>query len=187
MYRIIWMFPTWILFIFLIALPMMIIGWIIIPIAGLSGAYKLARINNKDIYHFTWRFMFPWDNHEDGIANNTYIKFESMFMRIIYWSCLRNPINNLRITPYLSCKIKSEKVKFIGSLDDINKYDTQIPQWFLAWQGIYSNLFWQFNINNNLYRFWAGNAKIYPTDINGIKIESYRYLGAGWVLQLKKL
>jgi len=210
MWRLSYSIPIWLIYNFLIFLPLCILGWILIPIAAAAGAYK--KVEDKDgagnprtEYHFTWPFMFVFDNFEDGCANDTYVKFKSMFMKIVYWSCLRNPTNNMRIIPYLSCKINPEKVRFVGSFVNyqtmptevnakteydrlVNKYDTKVPQWFFAWQNIWhSNLYIQFKAYDKLWRFWIGTAKIYPTDIFGIKETSYRFRGAGGVAQFKRV
>jgi hypothetical protein len=206
MWRLIYAIPSWILF-ECISIPLMLLGWIVVPVAAICGAYvktddNLAKPNDGPIYHFTWKWMYIWDNWEDGIANQNYKKFDSMFMRIVYWSCLRNPTNNLRTVPYISCKIDMEGIGFFGSFWDyepddratelqlhapfieaVKKYDTKIPQWFFAWQGLYSNFYWQFMLNGKLRRFWIG-WKIYPADIFGGDL-GYRKHGAGFALQWK--
>lgn len=218
MWRLIYGIPSWILF-ELLNIPLIILGWVLIPIAAACKAYKpdldfvmsygdLPGVTAKgdDVkYHFTWPFMFLWDNYEDGIANDTYWKAPNMFLQIVYWSANRNPTNNLRIVPYLSCKLNPEKIGFRGSfissdfdatdpvpemaatrfaykLATVNKYDTKIPQWFFAWQGFYTNFYWQFNLGGKLRRFWIG-WKIYPTTI--YKIPEYQKNGAGFALQWK--
>lgn len=206
MWRIIFAVPCWVIYQIVIFLPLVILGWFFVPLAAACSAYT---VHIKDIsvdksgiaikkVHFTWDFMWIWDNYEDGIANDSYVKFDSMFMRIVYWSCLRNPVNNLRIVPILSCKIVPSKVQFVGSFgdssikylpaDEVHKYDTKIPQWFFAWQNIWhSNFYWQFKAFKRLWRFWLGNAKIYPTDIYGVSVDSYRGKGAGPVAQFKRV
>lgn len=176
-------------------------GWILVPIAAACKAYyciydanKEAKGENPLVYHFTWKFMHLWDNYEDGIANDMYYKAPNLFLQIVYWSCLRNPRNNARITPPFRCLIKPELVRFVGTFGGflgtgplpelINSYDTKIPHWFFAWQGAHSNFFIQFTIKKTLYRFWIGTAKIYPTDVFGVT--PYRALGAGPVLQFKR-
>ncbi len=166
--------------------------------AGLKR-YGALDLNDRVTWHFKDNFMWLWDNYEDGIANDTYWKAPNMFLQIVYWSCLRNPVNNLRIVKFLSCHIKPEKVKFVGSFghtpsvlmkdnpviaDSIYQYDTKIPQWFFAWQDFYSTFYWQFRFFKKLYRFWIG-WKIYPTDIYGVT--EYRKFGAGFTLQFKKV
>ena len=189
MWRLIYAVPSWILFTFLINLPLIIIGWVLVPIAALCNAYESYQgfdgVGAPRVqYRFTWPFMWVWDNYEDGIANDTYVKFDSMFMKIVYWSCLRNPVNNLRIVPYLSCKIEPKKVGFTGSYIGIGieKYDTKIPNWFFTWHGLYTSFWWQFNLFGKLRRLWIGWA-IYPTDIYGVT--KYRERGAGFKTQFK--
>lgn len=191
MWRLIYAIPSWILFEILIDIPLMIIGLIVIPIAAGCKAYEGHIEKDLIIYHFTWKFMWLWDNYEDGIANNSYSNYKSMFWRIVSWSAIRNSTNNLRLVPWLSVQIDPKKVCFFGSFinwndtkysyseekDLINKYDTKIPQWFFCWQGFYSCFYWQFG---NLRRFWIG-WKIYPTDIYGVT--EYRKNGAGFATQ----
>lgn len=201
MTRLIYAIPTWLIFIFGVQLPLILLGWILIPIAALCKAYKAEGTTPDTIvnglpdpnYHFTWPFMYIWDNVEDGIANNNYSGYTNMFMRIVSWSANRNPVNNLRVVPYLTCMIDPKRVGFCGSLgnsDDyfrdmiwqnrVRLYDTHIPQWFFCWQGVYTDWYWQFNFRGGLYRFWIG-FKIYPTDIWGVT--PYRVGGTGFGLQ----
>lgn len=171
---------VWLLYI-VCFVPLLIIGWILIPIAAAFGAYKGSP---PGIYHFTWPFMYIWDNEEDGVANNSYSGYVDMFMRIVSWSCVRNPVNNLRTltgSPF-SCKIAPERVDFIGSfgnnedaimparIANIWLYDNPariMPQWFLAWQGLYLCWYWVFKIRGKLYRVIIG-YNIYPTFIFGV-------------------
>ena len=176
------------------------------PIAAVCGAYQETGVIEgliiKRYYHFTWRWMWLWDNWEDGIANATYVKFNSMFMKIVYWSCFRNPINNMRATPYLSCKVNPERVNFIGRIDGfdritradadgreyyIRQFDTKIPQRFFAWQSIWhSNYYKQFVWGGELWRFWIGSAKIYPDDIWRQDF-GYRKMGTTAFVQFKRV
>lgn len=206
MWRLLYAIPSWLIFIFVIDLPLIILGWIVVPIAAACGAYdwKLEpnddNVSFKKTSHFTWKFMWLWDNFEDGISNATYWQAPNKFLQIVYWSCLRNPVNNLRLVPYLKVQIEPLKVRFIGAFCSatnaqqvrwaqehigrtiLDHYDTPIPQWFFAWQGIYSCWYWQFNLFGKLRRFWVG-WKIYPTDIFGVT--EYRRKGAGFALQWK--
>lgn len=204
MIRLIYFIPSWVIYHGLIAVPLILLGWVLVPIAAAVGAYESYQgVDGFGVprtqYRFTWPWMFLWDNHEDGIANDTYVKFKSMFMRIVYWTCVRNPVNNLRIVPYLSCKIDPSKVRFRGSFADsdewaldpevfelqVRRYDTKIPQWFLAWQGLHSNFYWQFEMFGKLWRLWIGTAKVYPTCI--YNVPKYLSRGSGGVLQFKRV
>lgn len=209
--------PLWAVHTILL-IPLYLLGWVMIPLAAACGAYYLDDPNNnkpKDgpIYHFTWKIMYLWDNFEDGIANKNYWVAPNMFLQIVYWSAIRNPTNNLRTTPFFSVMIKASKVRFIGSFGSSSHYrpiikkrqppgkllwyDQKIPHWFYAWQGLYSNFYWQFVMpfhfkipwtslgytRGDLMRIWVGH-KIYPTDIMG-KPLGYRERGAGLANQLK--
>jgi hypothetical protein len=177
---------------------MIIIGWILVPIAATFKAYKKVHEPDgwgvpKDKYHFTWMLLWPWDNWEDGIADISLDQEDSLWWRIVYWSCIRNPVNNLRLVPFLSVKIKPEKVNWVGSYGNGNfintpaetrSYDTKTKQWFFCWHGFYSNFYWQFNLFGQLMRFWIG-WKILPKDVYGV--EPYRKSGAGFAMQFKRV
>lgn len=172
-----------------------LLGWILIPIAAGCKAYtwtwdgeKHEKKENPWVAHFTWPIMRLWQNFEDGIANDMYWKAPNTFLQIIYWSAIRNPANGLRTLPYISCQLRPEKINFIGSFppSDLELYDTKIPQFFYCWQGLHSNIYWQFYIGKSLYRFWIGSAKLYPTDILGGPY-GYRAKGSGPVIQFKKV
>jgi hypothetical protein len=199
--------PMWALGPVLVRSIVIALGWVVVPIAAMAKAYyKTAGWNgdgtSKWIYRFTWGWMKPWDNWDDGIANDTYVHFKSMFMKIIYWSCARNPANGLRTMPLISVKLDPSRIRFVGSfgswgtIDEatVRKYDTKIPHWFLCWQGPYSNLYIHWEMFGNLYRFWIG-WKIYPADIYGGNYPAdypngrfgYRSKGAGPVIQLKRV
>lgn len=198
---------SWVIFYFGVLIPMIVFGWVLIPIMALLGRYefrasKYFYINNGEVpkkilaWHDKW--MWPWGNEEDGIAaGRQYQDAGATWKQIIYWSALRNPVNNLRFVPLLSVKIDPEKIGYVGRVkgfdavesprDNERRYildyfDKPCPQWFLCWQGAYSNFYWQFTVNRKLYRFWIG-WKIFPTDIYGVT--TYRKPGAGFAAQLK--
>jgi hypothetical protein len=191
--------PTWVLF-SLFRSVMILIGWILVPVAVWAGAYynRPSRYYQKEILSFKWAFMFPWGNEEDGIASGDwYYDAGSVDKQIIYWSCIRNPANNLRFVPLISCDIMPINVRFTGSFGEwlgpswsvsmppsteVRLYDTKVPQWFLAWHGIYSCWYWQFMFRGELRRLWVG-WKIYPTDVYGVT--EYRRHGAGFATQFK--
>lgn len=204
MYRLIWSIPLWISFQVFIFIPFCLIGYILVPIALLLKAYRVeknnlpSRNNGHDIYHFTWPIMFLFNNFEDGFHNTTYFDY-GFFWTSMMWTCVRNPVNNLRIVPYLSVKIQPQNVDFIGtfggphekydySLDEkklrVKQYDTNVPHWYFCWHGIYSNFYRVFKLGNSLYRFWIG-WKIMPYDIFGVS--TYRVPGAGFALQFKRV
>lgn len=198
MWRLAYSIPLWLVYTLVYAV-LIAIGWVLIPIAALFRAYDYGQASTGLMYHFTWPFMWLWDNYEDGIAaGRQYKDCGPVWKQIIYWSCIRNPVNNLRIVPYLSCIIDSTRVNYIGEVelfkakspqDDkriyiLRKFDTKVPQWFFAWQGLYSNFYWQFVLRGTLRRFWIG-WKIYPIDVCGLSENSYRKHGAGFALQFK--
>ena len=201
MWRLIYSIPVWIAFVFLVFIPLLLLGYIMVPIALLFKAYryehdeeKFNKGENPIVWHFTWPIMFAWDNWEDGIANETYFKEDSFFMQVIRWSCIRNPVNNLRIVPYLACKVNPKKIGFVGSkgssyeiglvrvANEIKNYRDKTPQWYFAWHGFYTCIFIQYNTKKGVKRFWLG-WKIVPYDIYGISHTRIR--GAAFAQQWK--
>jgi len=191
MWRLGYSIPIWILFLSLRTV-LILFGWVTVPIAALLYFYGWQMDqdgvgNARMEAHFTSRFMWLWDNQEDGIYNDTYWKAPNEFIQIVYWSCLRNPANNLRYVPYLSLKIDPKRVQWIGGPFIYPKFFDQKPprpEWFFAWQGIYSNFFWQFNFRGEIYRAWIG-WKIMPYDVNGVT--DHREHSAGFATQFKRL
>lgn len=173
---------------------LIILGWIVIPIAAALEAHvtsydsdKAKKGENPMVLHFTWKWMFLWDNWEDGIANDMYWKAPNNFLQIIYWSCLRNPVNNLRRVPFLSVKIDPIKVFWVGEPHALPQFYDQKPprsEWFFAWQDLYSNFFWQFKMFGSIWRFWIG-WKIMPYDVRGVT--DHRKESAGFASQFKRL
>lgn len=181
---------SWLLFLVFRTI-MIVLGWILIPLAVLSRAYEpyegMDGIGYPRLqYRFTWNLMYPWDNQEDGIANDTYWKAPNLPLQIIYWSAIRNPANNLRYIPYISLKIEPNKVKWIGSHTNPNIYDLKPPseEWFIASCGPYSCWWWQFKLHKNIWRLWIG-WKILPSD--QIAVTGHRTHSAGFATQLKRL
>lgn len=195
MLRVVYFAPIWILFLSFRIL-MILIGWILVPIAVFLGAYaeRVSPITGRTGLQFTWRILWPFCNEEDSIINRDMKNyFESDKLQIIMWSCWRNPVNNLRYVKYLSCKIIPDKVRFVGSLGDsanalteeqLRLYDKPTAQWFLCWQGVYACIFWQFKLFGVLKRLWIG-WKIMPFDVYGVPETSHRINGAGFATQLK--
>lgn len=200
---------AWNAYILPIELPLILLGWILIPIAAALKAYKVdpTTLNEQyPMYHWTWPIMKLWDNEDNGIVDPGYSSYTSMFMRIIYWTALRNPVDNLKIVPIICCKINSADVRFVGSFgnctneeewvklysprftvneaqEQIEKYDTKVPQWWFCWNGFYTNFYWAFNVNGHLWLFWIG-WKIKPTAIYGV--QSYLLPRAPSGIQLNK-
>lgn len=188
MWRLIYFIPAWIVFT-AIQFPLLLLGLILIPLIAKLKRYEVrkSKVFDKDILSWKDKWMWPWGNEEDSILNGAqYYDAGSTFKQIVYWSAVRNPVNNLRYTPILSLKIESDKVEFIGSnVADIKEYDHNIEMWYLCWHGIYSNLRVQTKIFGSLWRFWIG-WKIYPED--SIRpVVGHRVPGAGVAYQIKKL
>jgi hypothetical protein len=90
-----------------------LILWAVLFVAGLftcgaalaCSAYALEP--GRDTYHWTWKFMWVWDNAEDGICpaiyriENNYSVQRGIFM----WATLRNNVNNMARIKYLNCAL----------------------------------------------------------------------------------
>jgi len=191
MFRLLYAIPSYLIFT-IFRTFMILLGWIVVPIAAAFGAYepytgKDGVGNQRTDYRFTWKIMYPWGNREDGIANDTYVKFDSMFMKIVYWSCFRNPANNLRYVPFLSVEIDPNKVRWVGGPHELPaSYDMKPAEaeWFFCWCGFYSNFWWQFRMDDSIWRAWIG-WKIFPVDIYGVT--GHRKESAGFATQFKRL
>jgi hypothetical protein len=195
LFRLVYAVPMWLAFEFLVFLPLVLLGWVLVPIAALMRAYQLTdpnleKPNDGPIYHFIWPFMWVFDNDGDGIANCNYKRFNSLFKQIIYWSCIRNPVNNLRFAPVLGLKIEPAEVRFTGSFETAQSYESgrHYPYWFFAWQGAYSCIRVQYRspLTDTMQEFWCG-WKIWPQDVHGIKPGSFRSKAAGFAFQWRSL
>jgi hypothetical protein len=179
----------------LLWLPLYILGWILIPLAAACEAYYQDPATQ--LWHFTWSIMGIYDNASDGIACNDYWPtITNMYSRIWRWSANRNPLASITKIPLVHCAINPLKVQFDGSLISSNgnvvftsaqevliqQYNQKVPCWYVAWDGLFSCWYWQFNWSGlilfgkqlfapGLYLIWIG-AKIKPTDIFGV--EAYR-------------
>lgn len=209
MWRLIYAIPTWLVFIFVIDIPLMLLGWILIPIAAALKRYEMraSEVNDKQILAWKDAPMWVYGNEEDGINGGAgyYAPNISEWTRIVLWTANRNPTNNLRYIQGLNVNVIKERVGFIGSLGDsdtaavvlkaigypdyLKKYDNpelKIPQWFFIWQGAYCGWYWQFNLFGKLKRLWIG-WKLYPTDILPDTQLGYRLHGAGFALSFRTI
>lgn len=195
--------PTYLIFTLFINIPTIILGWILIPPMAFLHKHttkkEISIINGREIINWKYKFMFIWSNQEDGLAGASEYKDKPLWFRIVYWSAFRNPSNNLRFVPYISVKLNPEKIKFraYGSVKTLNDgiissptlrdYDRDDLRYTtLVWQGIYSNLRIQFKMNGKIWRFWIG-WKIYAHDKLGVSSADYRYHGAGFATQFKRV
>lgn len=196
--RLFYFIPTWVLFL-LFRTIMILLGWLFVPIAALSNAHEIreSKIYKKRLVRaFKWKWIWSWGNEEEGIGWYTLKDSWPVWARIIYSECFRNPANNLRYVPFISLKIDSSKVRWIGSLgnyedklskDQTKKYDSDKELfWSLTWQGWYSNIRVHFKFFGMRFRFWLG-WKIYPEDKFGLPSYSHRNASAGFATQFKRI
>lgn len=203
MLRLIYFIPTYLIFLIFRTI-MILLGLVLIPPLAILHKYtsktEVSIVNGRDILNFKYKLMFPWNNNEDGIvAGEEFLGYPTWF-RIIYWSAIRNPANNLRFVKGLSCKIEPSKVKYVGTTpvrQDANVTEISGPMIYrydddrftfisLTYQGFYSNLRIQFKMLGKVWRFWIG-WKLYPHDSLGIDENNYRAKGAGFATQFKRI
>lgn len=204
MIRLLYFIPTYLLFL-LFRSAMILLGWVLIPPQALLykvlSKEEISIVNGRKILNWKLGFMYIWSNQEDGIvAGEEFIGWPTWW-RIIYWSAIRNPANNLRFLPYISCKIIPSEIE--ASLSDIKDIDGQVTPKervtnlrsydddryrfiTLIWQGWYSNLRIQFKMFGKIWRFWIG-WKIYAHDSLGVNPLDYRAKGAGFATQFKRI
>lgn len=151
---------TYIVFYFLIKIPFSAMGLFLVPLMALFWRYttktEISVINGREILNWKHKFMFIWGNNEDGIMGAEEFKNSSNFVRIVYWSAYRNPANNLRFLPYITCKINPSKVKFkLSKVRNLEGKVMKTPSYYdydrdqyrfisFIWQGLYSNFRIQF-------------------------------------------
>ena len=110
---------TWIGFL-LFRTVFIVVGLFLIPPMALLYNYtsgmETSKINGRFIRNWKYGFMYPWSNDEDGIIAGSELIGYPAFIRIIYWSAIRNPANNLRFVKGLNCIINPDDVEFECSL-----------------------------------------------------------------------
>src|SRR5690606_34282094 len=119
------------------------------------------------------------------------------WIRMIYWSMIRNPANGLRYIKQIAPLPNPEKVKFYlknGKLvvTEKDNWDYWILRgleenalfWYYASQGYYANFRIEFKFLNRYWRIWAG-TKVYPSSSQ--KIQDYQKHGIGSTFQIKEV
>lgn len=191
----IWMYVwapiSWLLYMIL-ALILDVLGYILVPICAITGAYEMresSKYEGRIVRAFSPSFMWLWSNEEEGIGHYGNPKWP-LWLRIIYSECVRNPSNNARYVPYLSFIIKPKNVRFIATPDKnaVELYDEDNEDFaYFAWHGLYSCIRVQRNFGIfGRRRLWIG-WKIYPEDIKGLPVWDHRTAGVGFARQFRRL
>lgn len=201
--------PIWIATV-IVRGALFLLGLVLIPLAVMCGAHDVmvAPYYEHEVRLFTWQVMRPFQNYEDGIDAGLEFKDSPVWVRILYWSMIRNPVNGFRWLPVVSTKIEPEKIKFDLSFyfntkntkNNINQNTktslsmltaleegVYFPnfQYFVR-QGWYANYRIERRIGKYIVRFWIGNFKGYPSHKHGVnQTNDYQRYGSGPVLQLK--
>lgn len=200
-----YLIPIWIITL-LAMIPLYLLGWILIPLAVLCGAYsiQISPHYKREVTLFNWKIMAPYQNYEDGIDAGLEFPNAPKWFRIIVWSAYRNPIEGIRWLPYISYKIRPENIKFIMKSENYNvteKDATGLTKWFLddleegrydkhfyylTWDGLYGNFRVEFPLFGKTWRFWIGN-KIYPSHVKGVDFNDYQRYGTDFAKQIKRV
>lgn len=159
------------------------VGLPIVGIGAIAGAwqYEESRVYSGRIvarWRGIWRWANPiWGNEEDGIdarpmnhapSNPAWsAKFDDNIERIILWSALRNPVNNLCrflpwFAPWLSWTgpggIQPLSVEWVGPADvDRHRFGA-----LLCWQGPYAGLKLRIGFGPGIWLGW----KVRPEHAN---------------------
>lgn len=185
MWRLIYFIPIWIMHTVvwvLIALA----AWVLIPIAVLFRAYEVqaSPITGEPLLQYKWKIMLPYSNWGDGIYEGLQFghrgemleKFLGIALskelkkdiHIIYWTLIRNPVNNVRFFPIMGVKPISSKIKFVGSencVEDSSNDDKEV--WYLCWQGVYGGFRIHIRFKTFMLRIMFG-WKLRPEDTKAI-------------------
>lgn len=193
-FRLIIASPFWI-----IMLPIrtifILLGWVIVPLAVLLRRYEvIATWKGQERYKFKDSWIDKvWGNWEDGIAaGRQYHDTGSVPLQIIYWSCLRNPVNNMRTLRPFAVHVDGRHVDYIGKpFTNPRDYDRKDAnglypdQWYLVWQKLQYGLYIVRSFGPfGRRRLWLG-WKLFPENQNGPT--PYQSRGVGFTLQFRRL
>jgi len=160
-----------------IFLPLYVLG---IPAAW--AAARWARVivvpsmmdADRPIFAYANSLLNWWlGNYEDGIRP----EFSWWQDKTAFQWFLRNPVCNLRFTPWIST-LPSPGTRFIGS-DQVEPDGT--PCHFLAWSGPFVGYRYQ----NTTWGVWFG-WKINPRDARFVSTDDYRRWGIGTAAQIMR-
>lgn len=87
-----------------VALALAILGLPIVAVAAATGSWYYAEQPTRMVGHWRHKWMWLWDNEEDGIYGDQDGYGGRMWWNIFYWSALRNSVNNFRFCKYVSGK-----------------------------------------------------------------------------------
>lgn len=175
---------------------MWVIGWPICAALVYSGRMVNRKLPAFGRTLLAWgpKWAYPWGNDEDGIdglrggsPDNYWWRDKtedvSLEWRILWWSCWRNPVNNLRFVRPFGFVIDPDMIEFRGnSVDPRASYALERRNWWaFTWHGIYAGLW----VIYRGYKFRIG-WNILPKDRDGMSEDDYRSKGAGFKLQFGK-
>jgi len=169
-----------------IFLPLFVVGAVVVPLLAAAHAWTLRPSSRyRDRLVYVWRggaLTWLWGNEEDGVTGAEWYRIAHAkwsHARLARNWYFRNPVNNLRYAPWITCKLDASKIRFKGTADSA----AGEPGWFLCWQGIYANFYYARRIGKKLFYFRIG-WKTEPKDARGIAADDYRAGHAGIVFHL---
>lgn len=143
----------------------------VVPLALYFEAYELVWSprfgDQRRVLDWTWRWMRPWGNDEDGIDGIPLLdgfpfkygwwrektKGWSQFRRIFTWCVLRNSASNLRFMPITGYKINPAALRLGWHSMYVNPKDlTHDGQSWFMWEGWRSNFYFEWHS----VHFWIG-------------------------------
>lgn len=144
---------------------------IVVPLALYCGAYELQWSprfgDQRRVLNWTWRWMYPWGNDEDGIDGLPLLngmQFKNQFWRdktrgwsqthrILTWCVLRNAASNLRFMRVLGYKINPSQL-YLGwhSYYPAASHDGYDGRSWFMWEGWRSNFYFEWHG----VHFWIG-------------------------------
>lgn len=160
---------TWVLH-FLITMPLVVSGLVIVPVAYLTGQWQPSYITGKPIYNAP-RWLWLWGNDEDGYLPEWYAAAHpswGRFRRAFMWAAIRNTVNNLRFVLWLN---PPQRV-------DLVRWETW-GHFTFVWQG------WRSRLLYSSDSLWVGIGwKYEPKAVSATGWQAY---GQGFGIRLKWL
>ena len=96
----------------LLAGPLWVLGWIIVPPLAICHAWEQVESTNPMFPGKVWTWKggwltLIWGNSEDGVVQG---RANPTVLASILWCCWRNPTNNMRLLPFASFLLDADPV-----------------------------------------------------------------------------
>lgn len=140
---------------FALRVPMIILGWFIVPVALL---YRKEQKHDRQLSDFPWKniqlpkWVYPWGNTRDGCMGDIRGKYwtkdhpwfaRTDYLKMYWWLAFRNPCNNFsRYMPPNAVDVNTLDLELLAGDRDVHK-DTKTRWQFILGKGTI-----------NWYGFW---------------------------------